>query len=90
MWLAGSNAIYRWQGDQWVTAVAANEIASNVINAVAGGVGQRAWFGHAAGLTLFQERLNVQFRQECAVPELPSTLVTDLAVAKGGKRNMAG
>lgn len=85
LWVVGSNAIYRWQGDQWVTAVPGDDIASGIINGVAGGVGQRAWFGHAAGLTLFQDRLNVNIRQECAVPALPSSLITDLATVKEGQ-----
>ncbi|HRQ40094.1 MAG TPA: hypothetical protein PLD25_19465 [Chloroflexota bacterium] len=85
VWVVGSQAVFRWQADQWVTAVAAAEIVSGVINAVAGGVGQRAWFGHTAGLTLFQARLNVDIRQECAVPDLPSTLITDLVTAKEGQ-----
>lgn len=85
VWVVGSSAIYRWQSDQWVTIVPPGKIPYEVVNAVAGGTGQRAWFGHAAGLTLFQEGTNVDVRQECTVPHLPSTLITDLAAAKEGQ-----
>ena len=81
----GSSGVYRWQQDGWVTAVPATTIATGLINAVAAGANQRAWFGHTTGLTLFQPGPTVNLiRQECAVPDLPSTLINDLALAQEG------
>ncbi len=84
VWLVGASFVYRWQADGWVDSQDGSMVASGVINAVAGDGQGRAWFGHAAGVTVYKTSLSSNLRQECPVADLDSQLVTDVGVGNAG------